>query len=270
MLSRLFFVLLVAFSGMAVAQDLSGWRLLLVSQLQDAGHKVVVGDHKPNPFGETEVVIAYLAPERVVTAMVKMVPDGDYRPDWVANRYAGTAEAVRRGNLALMLIGSRSEDPAAQLLKTAFAGDEPNPNRPAKIALPSKASDEAVQNRHWFKRWVESAPNRMVSGVFALNFVSSQGSALEDLAAGLRKAGLTVKWSISEDRGEKSYWVHALVADVWGPDQLTARLDALRLESYDGYGKAFFNTGWEPAEAGANNEALFPTGSFVLYDERPR
>lgn len=267
---RVLFALLLVLPTFAFAQDMSAWRLLLVNRLQAADHTVVIGNQAANPFGEDVAVFAYQAPGRLVSVFVKRVPAGDFHPDWVAPRYAGTADATRKGEIALLIVGADAGDAGSALLKKTFTSETPNENSPAKIKLAGKASDVVTQNRHWFKRWVESAPNQMTTGTFALNFVSEDGAALEPLAADLKGAGLAVKWAQVMDRGTKSYWVHALLSDVWGPDQLTERLNALRLESYAGYGTIFFNTGWEPAQVDKDGKAIFPTGNVELVDTRPR
>lgn len=267
---RLLFALLLALPSLVQAQDMSGWRLLLVNRLQAANHTVVIGNQAANPFGENEAVIAYQAPGRLVSVFVKRVPAGNFQPDWIAPKYAGTADATRKGDIALLIVGADSGDAGSVLLKKSFASETPNENAPATIKLASKVSSVVMQNRHWYKRWIESAPNQMVTGTFALSFVSEDGAALEPLAADLKKAGLAVKWTLNVDRGTKSYWMHALLSDVWGPDQLTERLDGLRLESYPGYGTAFFNNGWEPAQVDKDGKAIHPTGEFALFDERPR
>ncbi|MBK6355858.1 MAG: hypothetical protein IPF44_03680 [Betaproteobacteria bacterium] len=87
-------------------------------------------------------------------------------------------------------------------------------------------------------RWIESSPNQMVTGTFALSFVSEDGAALETLAADLKKAGLAVKWTLNVDRGTKSYWVHALLSDVRAAHQLP-RADGLRLGPYSAPGRLF-------------------------------
>jgi hypothetical protein len=267
---RFLFVLLLVMPSMGFAQDMSVWRLLLVNRLQAANHTVVIGNQAANPFGEKEAVLAYQAPGRLVSVFVKRVPAGNFQPEWIAPKYSGTADTTRKGDIALLIIGADSGDAGSALLKKTFASATPSENAPAKIKLASKASDVVVQNRYWYKRWIESSPNQMVTGTFALSFVSEDGAALETLAADLKKAGLAVKWTLNVDRGTKSYWVHALLSDVWGPDQLTERLDALRLESYSGYGTAFFNNGWEPAQVDKEEKAVHPTGEFELFDERPR
>jgi hypothetical protein len=256
-----FVALIVALApALSRAADLSELRLRLVSRLQATGLGVEVGTQVRNAWvAESSFTIAFTSGRSLVAAFVKEARGKEYEPGMVAPRFKGQADVLRHGDLLLIVVGAQADDAGVAVLKDEFlAHATPRALLAAsiRVARPEAAgTQESVQLRHWFTRWIESAPDAAALGTYMFTLTAGSDSTAADLGQKFRRKGWRTAITVDEIDGRKSYWVQTLVPDIFGLAALSTH--AKEVMSHESSWRKVEYHGWQVAEIGRDGRPAF-------------